>query len=81
MISTVDESKLVKMDGKDQEIYNRALFRNINYLQLKSELVSRNINFSPSDSYFLLTLKLRREILQKYEGKGVLVQKPDEEIA
>ena len=39
VISTVDESKLVKMDGKDQEIYNRALFRNINYLQLKSELV------------------------------------------
>ena len=61
------------MDGKDQEVYSRALFRNINYLQLKSELVSRNTNFSPSDTYYLLTLKLRRGILQKYEGNEVLV--------
>ena len=69
------------MDGKDQEVYSRALFRNINYLQLKSELVSRNTNFSPSDTYYLLTLKLRRGILQKYEGNEVLVKKIDEEIA
>ena len=69
------------MDGKDQEVYNRALFRNINFLELKSELISRNINFSPSDSYFLLTLKLRREILQKNEGNEVLVNKLVEEIA
>ena len=81
MISTCAESRLLEMEGKDQEVYNRALFRNINFLQLKTELVSRNCNFSPSDSYFLLTLKLRRGILQKYEGNEVLVKKLDEEIA
>ena len=53
------------MDGPDQELYNKCLFRNVSYEEIKLEMSARQINFSPSDSYFILTLKLRREILQK----------------
>ena len=37
------------MNGRDQEIYSKALFRSISYSELKSELESRKINFSSSD--------------------------------
>ena len=68
------------MDGKDEEVYSKSLFRTINYSQLKSELLLRRVNFSPSDSYYVLTLRLRRQILQKNKENSVLLQNLDEEI-
>ena len=41
---------------------------------------AREINFSPSDSYFILTLKLRREILQKSDIYKEMVKSLDDEI-
>ena len=65
----------------DQEIYNKCLFRTVNYFELKNELMLRNINFSPSDSYYILTLKLRKEILVKSDENSTLVKRISEEIA
>ena len=46
-------------------IYNKALFRNATLVELKNELEERNISWNPSDSYYLLTLKVRVDILHK----------------
>ena len=69
------------MEGKDEEVYSKSLFRTISYAQLKSELLFRRINFSPSDPYYVLTLKLRRQILQKSNGNQMLLKNLDEEIS
>ena len=68
------------MEDNDFESYNKCLFRTISYFELKHELEMRNINFSPSDSYYILTLKLRREILRKTDPKCIIGMKIDEEI-
>ena len=69
------------MDGHDQTLYNKCLFRTVSYDEIKSEMVVRNVNFSPSDSYYILTLKLRREILGKSEENKNLLKNLDDEIA
>ena len=69
------------MDGQDQTLYNKCLFRTVSYAEIKSEMVLRSINFSPSDSYYILTLKLRREILGKNEENKQLLKNLDDEIA
>ena len=69
------------MNGRDQEIYSKALFRSISYSELKSELESRKINFSPSDSYYILTLRLRRTILRESEGSNKVADRIDDEIS
>lgn len=69
------------MDGQDQELYNKCLFRTVSYEELKSKMIVRKINFSPSDSYYILTLKIRREILLKSDVNAQLVKNLDEEIS
>ena len=69
------------MNGRDQEVYNKCLFRTISYSELKSELESRKINFSPSDSFYILTLKLRRLILIESEGSNIIADRIDDEIS
>ena len=53
------------MDGKNLELYNKALFRTANYVELKDAIDQREINYYPSDSYYLLTLRLRVDILRE----------------
>ena len=72
--------KHLKMEGKDLEIYNRCLFKTINFIELKQELVSRSINFSPSDTYILLTLRLRKSILESLDIQHSVVESIDNEI-
>ena len=69
------------MNAKDQEVYGKCLFMTISYHQMKSEMESRSINFSPCDLYYILTLKLRREILQKNDGSDTLIKQINVEIA
>ena len=68
------------MEGKDLVIYNKSLFNKISYCELKSELILRKINFSPSDSYAILTFKIRRDILQNLNIQHAVVQSLDKEI-
>ena len=68
------------MEGRNLEIYNVCLFKTINFEELKSEMVSRQINFSPSDSYVMLTLRLRKEILQSLDIQHALVANLEKEI-
>ena len=68
------------MEGRDQEIYSKCLFRTISYGEIKAEMMTRNINFSPNDTYYILTLKLRREIVKDSEVFGSTIEKIDEEI-
>ena len=72
--------KHLKMEGKDLEIYNRSLFKTINFIELKQELVLRSINFSPSDTYILLTLRLRKSILESLDIQHSVVESIDNEI-
>ena len=68
------------MEGIEFDLYNKCLFKTINYNQLKSELLSRNINFSPSDTYPILTLRMRKDILEKLHIQHSVVQNIDSEI-
>ena len=69
------------MNGVDQEVYNKCLFRTVCISELKSEMYLRNVSYSPSDSFYILTLKLRREILLKSGDQHLLIKRLDEEIA
>lgn len=68
------------MDSRDQDIYSLCLFRSISLHELKSEMLSRAINFSPCDPYYILTLKLRREILMKNPDNENLLKQLDADI-
>ena len=49
----------------DQEVYSRCLFQTISLHELKEELKKKNVNFPPSDSYHMMTLKMRAKILEE----------------
>ena len=53
------------MDGKNLVLYNKALFRTASYKELKDAIDERGITESPSDSYYLLTLRIRVDILKE----------------
>ena len=46
------------------ELYNKCLFKTISLHQLKLELIRRNISYLFDDSYDILTIKLRVQILK-----------------
>ena len=50
---------------EEEEIFNKCLFKQISVHELKSEIVKRNISFSNSDSYHILTVKVKLDILEK----------------
>ena len=68
------------MDGHNFEIYNKCIFKTIPYHDLKAELESRSANFSPSDTYYILTLRLRKDILEKLEIQPSVRKQLDKEI-
>ena len=69
-----------KMEGKDQEIYNKVLFRTASLFELKNGLSERNISYNASDSYYLLTLKLRVVILRANDVQNEVRKSMEEEI-
>ena len=70
----------MKMEGRDFQIYNKCLFKGIDYCALKSELIERKIDFSPSDTYHILTLRLRKEILKCYPDQKFLLDNVQQEL-
>ena len=68
------------MEGKDQEIYNKVLFRTASLFELKNGLSERNISYNASDSYYLLTLKLRVVILRANDVQNEVRKSMEEEI-
>ena len=68
------------MDGSDQELYNKLLFRKVSYTEVKNELRSRNIDFSPTDTFYTLLLKLRRSILVKHGIQADVVETISKEL-
>ena len=63
-----------------EEVYTKCLFRTITYDDVKRQLTARNVNFSPSDSYYILTLKLRRDILLEGNRESETAKHIKEEI-
>ena len=62
------------MEGWDFQVYNKCLFRSIDFNELKSELKSRNVNFAPSDTYYIRTLRLRKDILLHSDPQNVILE-------
>ena len=63
-----------------EDLYGKCLFRTISYVDVKTQLHARNVNFAPSDSYYILTLKLRRDILLEGNSKSETAKHITEEI-
>ena len=68
------------MEGKDLEIYNQCLFKTISLHALKSELNARNVYFSPSDTFLMLTLRMRKDILETLQIQHSVVASIENEI-
>ena len=49
---------------QEEGLYSRCLFKHISVNELESELKKRNITIYPSDSYHILTVKLKLNILE-----------------
>ena len=62
----------------DREVYSRCHFKTISLHELKEELKKKNVNFHPSDSYHMMTLKMRAKILEAGAEPDVLKQLEDE---
>lgn len=75
------KEKATFQSSGDEQLYSKCLFRTLSVSEMMSELESRSVNFSPSDSYLILTLKLRREILLKKLDNFHLVEEINVEIA
>ena len=50
---------------QEEELYNKCLFKHISMKDLETELSQRDVLFYPSDSYHILTTKLKLAILEK----------------
>ena len=68
------------MDPNNEAIYSKALFRTASLLELKNALSERGILFGPSDTYYLLTLRLRAEILKSSNIQAESCKMISEEI-
>ena len=64
----------------NEEVYNKLLFKTISFHDLKLELKRRSIPSLLTDTYYILTLKLRLEILKESKVDLVHVQPLIEEI-
>ena len=68
------------MEGRDFELYNFCLFKTISLVNLKEALLARNVNFSPSDTYAMLTLRMRRAILENLDIQHSVIESIDLEL-
>ena len=68
------------MEGADQTLYNKLLFRKASLTECETELKSRGIEFSSNDSYYILTLRLRKHILLKAKIQEKVIENIDKEL-
>ena len=68
------------MEGHTFNIYNKCLFRTISLVDLKLELTSHQVGFHQSDSYYILTLRLRREILLRLKMQPAVIEQLTNEL-
>ena len=59
---------------EEEDVYNKCLFKTITYKDLKDKLDKKDIKFSSTESYLILTLKLRVQILQESNADEKLIQ-------
>ena len=64
----------------EQEVYSQCLFKTISFHELKKELKKKNVSFPPSDSYYILTLKMRAKILEEAGAEPNLLKEIEDEI-
>jgi hypothetical protein len=64
----------------EQEVYSQCLFKTISFHELKKELKKKNVSFPPSDSYYILTLKMRAKILEEAGAEPNLLKETEDEI-
>jgi hypothetical protein len=73
-------AEIKMMEGSEQTLYNKLLFRKSSFEEAKSEILKRNIICSPSDTTYILTLRLRKDILEKAEIQSDVVQTIEKEL-
>ena len=61
-------------------LFNKCLFKVIPLYCLKSELKRKNITFSAVDSYHILTVKLRKKLLEESNADSALIKPLTDEI-
>ena len=64
----------ILVEGESFTLYNKCLFKTIDYCTLKSELLKRKVYFMPNDTYRALTFRLRLDILKSDPKQTVLVK-------
>ena len=64
-----------RLSATDFYTYAKCLFQSINYAELQSELAARAVRTSPSDSSYMLRLKLRRDILVSVQALEEIIIK------
>ena len=69
------------MEGPDFEFYSRCIFRTISIDALQEELQSRNVVYSTSDSYYILTLRLRKKILESLNIHHTVLEEINKELS
>ena len=68
------------MEGSDQTLYNKLLFRKASFEEAKAEILKRKILFSPSDTPYILTLRLRKDILKKAVIQSDVIHTMEKEL-
>ena len=63
-METSGDVQLPVFSNEEERLYSRCLFKHISVNELELELKKRNINADKSDSYNILTVKLKLNILQ-----------------
>ena len=65
----------------EEDLYIKCLFKTISLQDLKKELKKKKIEYSLSDSYHILTLKIRAHILKESRSDPNLVKPLEDEIS
>ena len=68
------------MEGTDQTLYNKLFFRKVSLVECETELNSRKIEFSSDYSLYILTLRLRKQILMKSMTQAKVVEDVSKEL-
>ena len=65
---------------REAELYNKCLFRAISLKDLLNELERKKVEFTDTDSYLILTLKMRAKLLEESNADQSLIQPLQDEI-
>ena len=76
----MDTPRTVRPVTMDEDIYNKCLFKQITVHDLMTEIERRFIKYDKSESYHLLTLKLRAHILTESQAEESFIKPIVDEI-